>query len=100
VNINDIKNFSFIHSSAENYQIDETFDIILLDPPRPGLTNRVINKILTSLPGKIIYISCNPATFARDLKKLGRKYTVELVRVIDLFPQTFHIESIAFLSRS
>jgi 23S rRNA (uracil1939-C5)-methyltransferase len=100
IEANNIKGFRFVHSSAEHFQIREPFDIVILDPPRPGLTNRVINKILTAMPGKILYISCNPATFARDLKKLGRKYEIESIRLIDLFPQTFHIESIAILNRS
>jgi 23S rRNA (uracil1939-C5)-methyltransferase len=100
IETNNIKGFRFAHSSAEHFQIQEMFDMVILDPPRPGLTNRVINKLLTALPGKIFYISCNPATFARDLRKLGRKYEVDSIRLIDLFPQTFHIESIACLNRS
>ncbi|MBI5741251.1 MAG: class I SAM-dependent RNA methyltransferase [Nitrospirae bacterium] len=96
--INGIKNCRFIISSAENYRADGNFDIIILDPPRPGLTNRVLEKVLSLEPGKIVYISCNPATLARDLRKLRTKYDIESARIIDFFPQTFHIESLLFLS--
>ncbi|RJQ50604.1 MAG: class I SAM-dependent RNA methyltransferase [Nitrospiraceae bacterium] len=95
--INGIKNYRFITSSAENFHTREDFDIVILDPPRQGLANRVINSVLSIGPEKIVYISCNPATFARDLKKLQNKYDMESVRMIDFFPQTFHIETLAFL---
>lgn len=94
---NSIKNCRFIISSAENYHIKEDVDIVILDPPRPGLSNRVLSKVLSILPEKIAYVSCNPSTFARDLKKLQLKYDIESLRVIDFFPQTFHIESLVLL---
>jgi 23S rRNA (uracil1939-C5)-methyltransferase len=56
-----------------------------------------MKRVLSMAPEKIVYISCNPATFARDLKMLSEKYELESVRMIDFFPQTFHIESLAFL---
>ncbi|MFV1977499.1 MAG: class I SAM-dependent RNA methyltransferase, partial [Candidatus Scalindua sp.] len=97
--INNIKNCRFICSSAENFHVHirDNFHILILDPPRLGLTNRVINKILTIMPERIVYISCNPTTFSRDLKKLLAKYDIESIRMIDFFPQTFHIESLTFL---
>jgi 23S rRNA (uracil1939-C5)-methyltransferase len=95
--INKIGNYRFISSSAEDLKAREKFDIVILDPPRTGVTNRALNNVLSIEPGKVAYISCNPATFARDLKKLQAKYNVESVRMIDFFPQTFHIESLAFL---
>jgi 23S rRNA (uracil1939-C5)-methyltransferase len=94
---NKIKNCRFIRSSAEDLHAEGAFDVVILDPPRGGLTNRVMAKMLSMTPEKIIYISCNPSTFARDLKKLLAKYDIESVRMIDFFPQTFHIESLAFL---
>lgn len=96
--INNIKNCRFICSAAEKFYTKEHFNILILDPPRSGLTNRVINTVFTIMPEQIIYISCNPATLSRDLKKLFKKYEVESVRLIDFFPQTFHIESLVFLS--
>jgi 23S rRNA (uracil1939-C5)-methyltransferase len=53
--------------------------------------------IVKVLPENIVYISCNPATLSRDLKKLSVKYRIDSIRMIDFFPQTYHIESIAFL---
>jgi 23S rRNA (uracil1939-C5)-methyltransferase len=95
--MNKIRSCRFVKSSAEDFHTGETFDVVILDPPRAGLTNSVMTTILSLAPERIIYISCNPSTFARDLKKLLTKYDIESVRMIDFFPQTFHIESLAFL---
>ncbi|MBI4847400.1 MAG: class I SAM-dependent RNA methyltransferase [Nitrospirae bacterium] len=95
--INNMTNCRFVNSTAEDFFADGHFDIVVLDPPRTGITNIVAEKILSLMPDRIVCISCNPATFARDLKKLQNKYDIELIRMIDFFPQTFHIESISFL---
>jgi 23S rRNA (uracil1939-C5)-methyltransferase len=95
--INNIDNYRFIRSTAEDFHTEEKFDTVIIDPPRPGLTNKAMKKVFALMPERIIYISCNPTTFARDLKKLLRKYDIELVKMIDFFPQTYHIESLAFL---
>jgi 23S rRNA (uracil1939-C5)-methyltransferase len=94
---NEIRKCRFINSPAEDYRADEEFDILILDPPRPGLTNKAMRNVLGMLPEKIVYVSCNPTTLARDLRKLAARYDIESVRMIDLFPQTFHIEALAFL---
>jgi 23S rRNA (uracil1939-C5)-methyltransferase len=96
--LNGIKNCRFVKSSAEKYRINKRFDIVILDPPRPGLTSEVTKKVLDNPPGMIVYISCNPATLARDLKKLREKYDLGAVHQIDFFPNTFHIESVSFLT--
>jgi 23S rRNA (uracil1939-C5)-methyltransferase len=98
VQVNNIENYHLVASPAEKFSSNEHFDIMILDPPRPGLRKKLIKKVLSMMPEKIVYISCNPATFARDLRKLSEKYELESVRMIDFFPQTFHIESLAFLS--
>lgn len=98
VKLNNIKNCRFINSSAEKYRIQEKFDIVVLDPPRPGLQSDVARKIIDSSPGKIVYISCNPATLARDLRKFSERYNVDSLRVIDFFPNTYHVEALAFMS--
>lgn len=95
--INGIKNCRFISSSIENLNIKDSIDIIILDPPRLGLTNAAMDKILAMMPERIAYVSCNPPTFARDMKKLLAAYELESIRMIDFFPQTYHIESLAFL---
>jgi len=97
VEVNNIENYKVVKSPAEKFTSEERFDIVILDPPRPGLHKRLTKNVLNMMPERIVYISCNPATFARDLKKLSEKYELESVRMIDFFPQTFHIESLAFL---
>lgn len=95
--INNIKNCRIVRSSAEKYKFTGKFDVIILDPPRPGLTSEVAKKVLDHGASRIVYVSCNPATLARDLKKMKDKYEVESVHQIDFFPNTFHIEAAAFL---
>jgi 23S rRNA (uracil1939-C5)-methyltransferase len=95
--LNGMKNCRFLRMPAEKYKIKKKFDILLLDPPRPGLTSEMAGKILDNPPAVIAYISCNPATLSRDLKKFKEKYEIQNVRQIDFFPNTFHVETIAFL---
>jgi 23S rRNA (uracil1939-C5)-methyltransferase len=72
--------------------------LVLLDPPRTGCEKIVIDQLLVLEPKRIVYISCHPATLARDLKMLTQKYTLQSVVPVDLFPQTSHIESISTLN--
>ena len=95
--VNNIKNCKFIRSPAENFRMMDNVHIVILDPPRQGLSSETVNKMLKITPERIVYISCSPSTFARDLKKLLEKYSIESIRMIDFFPQTFHIEALAFL---
>ncbi len=100
VEFNGLKNVRFIKSGIEKCPFrDRRFDIVLLDPPRPGLTGEAMKRILELAPERIVYISCNPATLARDLKKMAGAYKIDSVRVADFFPDTYHIEAVCFLSR-
>jgi len=75
-------------------------DIVLIDPPRTGCTKKTLARIDALKPHKIVYISCNPATQARDIRYLaGRGFTLETLQPVDMFPQTKHIEVIASLTR-
>ena len=74
-------------------------DFLLLDPPRTGAESRVIDGILQLAPSRICYVSCDPATLARDLKKLiGGGYSLDSLAAFDMFPQTHHVETIAHLT--
>ena len=57
----------------------------------------MVKKVISAAPGRIAYISCDPATFSRDIKRLLPMYDMESVRMVDFFPQTYHIEALAFL---
>lgn len=74
-------------------------DIIILDPPRAGVDVDVIDTILAVAPEKIVYVSCNPATQARDLALLDVKYKIEMIQPVDMFPQTHHVENVVSLKR-
>ena len=70
-------------------------DVMIIDPPRAGMHQDVVKQVLAMAPPKIVYISCNPATMARDLLLMKERYRVEEVQPVDMFPHTFHIESVA-----
>ena len=72
-------------------------DVIITDPPRAGMHPDVVAKILEIAPPKIVYVSCNPASQARDVAMLAEKYEVVKVQAVDMFPQTLHVESVALL---
>lgn len=72
---------------------------LIVDPPRAGLHQRVVDRILEVLPPQIVYLSCNPATQARDLKILAEKYTVANFNIYNFFPKTPHIETLAVLAK-
>jgi 23S rRNA (uracil1939-C5)-methyltransferase len=83
---------------------DDTFfethgrpDLIVSDPPRAGMSEKLIEKILEIAAEKIIYVSCNPATQARDLNLLSEKYQISAVQPVDMFPHTLHIENVTAL---
>ncbi|MBR2415791.1 MAG: 23S rRNA (uracil(1939)-C(5))-methyltransferase RlmD [Bacteroidaceae bacterium] len=74
-------------------------DVIITDPPRAGMHNDVIDTILFAAPRRIVYVSCNPATQARDLSLLDRDYKVTAVQPVDMFPHTHHVENVVLLER-
>ena len=72
-------------------------DVIITDPPRAGMHEDVVNAILFAEPKRIVYVSCNPATQARDLQLLDVKYKVTKVQPVDMFPHTHHVENVVLL---
>jgi len=74
-------------------------DVIITDPPRAGMHEKLVNKLLEIAAPKIVYVSCNPATQARDLALLDDMYTVEKVQPVDMFPHTHHIENVVLLKK-
>ena len=74
-------------------------DVIITDPPRAGMHNDVIDVILFAEPKRIVYVSCNPATQARDLSLLDAKYKVMAVQPVDMFPHTHHVENVVLLEK-
>lgn len=73
-------------------------DVMIVDPPRAGMHEDVVNVILDAEPGRLVYVSCNPATQARDLALLNAKYDIQAVQPVDMFPHTHHVENVVLLT--
>ena len=103
-NLNGLKDYKFIAKNA-NY-IDHKFikkekiDAIVVDPPRAGLDKEIIKTIAKTKINKIVYISCNPQTLARDIKRFQNQgYKLEKIKGCDMFSETMHVETVALLSK-
>jgi len=81
------------------HRMQDRPDLVILDPPRAGLSDGVRSRLVAIGPAEIRYISCDPATLARDLKELCASYDLAAVEMFDLFPQSFHLETLVFLRR-
>ncbi len=104
--MNNIKNTKFVAGDIKKV-LSEQFlsenghpDVIITDPPRAGMHEDVVKKIIIASPGRIVYISCNPSTQARDVLLLSEKYEVKTVQPVDMFPQTHHVENVVLLAFS
>jgi 23S rRNA (uracil1939-C5)-methyltransferase len=98
---NGISNCRFVLGDIKTSlsQISEKPDVMIIDPPRAGMHKDVVKQVLALAPDKIIYVSCNPATLARDAGLMKDHYAVIEVQPVDMFPQTFHVESVARLEK-
>lgn len=101
--LNGIKNTEFFAGDIKDL-LSEQFlsehgrpDVVVTDPPRAGMHEDVCRMLLKAAPEKIVYVSCNPATQARDMKLLAEAYQVAAVQPVDMFPQTIHVENVALL---
>ena len=96
--INNIDNANFVCGDAGDVletliNNGEKFSTVFVDPPRKGLDEKFVCKILELKPAKIVYVSCDPETLARDVAILSQKYDIKKVQPVDMFPQTFHVET-------
>lgn len=102
--VNGIDNTLFYAGDMKDMLNDEFIsnhaapDVIITDPPRAGMHEDVVNMLLKLAAPKIVYVSCNPATQARDVALLGEKYQVDFIQPVDMFPQTYHVENVVLLT--
>lgn len=102
--INNITNTTFYAGDMKDILSDELIarhgrpEVVITDPPRAGMHEDVVQKLLQVHPNRIVYVSCNPATQARDIEWLSEKYDVTRVQPVDMFPQTHHVENIVLLT--
>ena len=103
--INDIGNTKFFAGDMKDILTQEFItehgqpDVIITDPPRAGMHKDVVEVILQAAPSRIVYVSCNPATQARDVKLLSGKYKVTAIQPVDMFPHTQHVENVILLEK-
>lgn len=104
-NLNSVKNIEFFQDDAGKFMVKsaqkgENFDVVIMDPPRAGASLEFLCSLAELSPKKVIYISCNPETLARDLSYLTKKgYKVRKIQPIDMFPHTAHVETVVLLTR-
>lgn len=97
--INNIANINFrCGSVGKLISIKDKYDAIIVDPPRSGLDKKTRRILLNILPSKIIYVSCDPMTLSRDIQELSSNYELEDITLFDMFPNTYHVESVLLLS--
>ena len=103
--MNGFDNVEFIQGAAETIMPKMAAegikpDVIVIDPPRRGCDETTLDAMVKASPDRIVYVSCNPATLARDLRYLeDRGYKTQKVQPIDMFPQTHHVETITLITR-
>jgi len=103
--INGISNTHFFAGDIKDILVESFFeqhgypDVVILDPPRAGIHEDVVKSLLHANPKRIVYVSCNPATQARDIALLSKNYALIKVQPVDMFPHTHHVENVALLER-
>ncbi len=99
--LNHIHNMEFICNDVSNIvdKIVDKYSVIIVDPPRSGLDQKTITYLKQSGAKRIVYVSCDPVTLARDLNQLKEKYHIKELTPVDMFPQTYHVECVCMLNR-
>ena len=97
---NNIKNITIIEDDCTKFLMnnEKHFDVVIMDPPRKGSTPEFLDALIKNRPDRIIYVSCDPSTLARDLEILSGSYDVDKVQPVDMFPRSFHCETVVSLS--
>ncbi|MGB7632021.1 MAG: class I SAM-dependent RNA methyltransferase [Candidatus Deferrimicrobium sp.] len=95
---NALGNVRIVRSSVETFRPEGRFDALVLDPPRAGLSKRSLARAREIAAGKVFYVSCSPATLARDVRSLSDRYDLATLEMHDFFPNTHHVEALAVLS--
>ena len=104
--LNGMKNIRFVCADAGEFMVNmaaegETCDVLLMDPPRAGSDEAFLSSAVTLAPRRIVYVSCNPETLARDLRYLtAHGYKVQKIQPVDMFPHTNHAEVVTLLTRT
>ncbi|MFZ1957332.1 MAG: 23S rRNA (uracil(1939)-C(5))-methyltransferase RlmD, partial [Desulfobacterales bacterium] len=80
-------------------QVTDVPDVLIIDPPRSGMHQKLVQQVLDMGAARVVYVSCNPATLARDLGLMRERYSVREVQPVDMFPHTYHIEAVARLEK-
>ena len=99
--INHVSNCRFVQGDIKDKlpQLTEKPQVVVIDPPRAGMHKDVIQQVLRLAPERIVYVSCNPASLARDAAILAEAYDLLEVQPVDMFPHTYHIEAVAKLGK-
>ena len=103
--VNGITNTTFVAGDMKDILTDDFFDqhgrpdVVITDPPRAGMDEAVTRQLLKAAPERIVYVSCNTATQARDLGILDEGYAVTSVQPVDMFPHTHHVENVVVLTK-
>ena len=99
--LNNIENIDIIEDDCTLYINKKLpkFDVVIMDPPRKGSTPEFLNALLKIKPTRIVYISCEPSTLARDLEYLKHEYDITTVQPVDMFPRSFHVETVCLLEK-
>jgi 23S rRNA (uracil1939-C5)-methyltransferase len=98
---NQVANCRFVHGDIRELlaALPLSPEVLVVDPPRDGMHKDVVKQVLNMLPARIVYVSCNPATLARDVALLNDRYRLAEVQPVDMFPHTWHIESVTRLEK-